>query len=245
MQLYNHFRNNRPHNLRNRSKRNHAGTTRKEKYKLGEDESSRKSRYGLDRVLAISDGVFAFAITLLVLDLVVPVLSSGATSADLGQALSRENASFVSYLISFFIAGIWWTAHNRNFSFLRTVDSRLRWLNLLFLLWIALLPFFTKILDQYTSLQLAVVLYAFDQAGAGFFMTLSWWYSSRNHRLIDKSLEDKEIRYITLRNAVAPISFIISMGLSFFGALVAFISWFAMIPALILIRRSEQRIGHE
>ena len=95
-----------------------------------EDESSRR-RYGLDRILAISDGVFAFAVTLLVLDLFVPVLSSGATSGDLGQALSKEYASFVSYLLSFFIAGVWWNAHHRNFSFLRYTDSRLRWLRAL------------------------------------------------------------------------------------------------------------------
>jgi TMEM175 potassium channel family protein len=205
-----------------------------------EDESSRR-RYSLDRILAISDGVFAFAITLLVLDLFVPILSSGATSADLGQALSKENTSFVSYLLSFFIAGVWWNAHNRNFSFLRDADSRLRWLNLLFLLWIALLPFFTKILDQYINLQLAIVLYAFDQAGAGFFMTLSWWYSSRNHRLVDRTLKERTIKYITMRNAVAPVSFIVSMGLSFFGVIVAFVSWFAMIPALMMLRRLERR----
>ncbi len=204
-----------------------------------EDEAGRR-KYSLDRVLAISDGVFAFAVTLLVLDLFVPSLSSGATSADLGQALSKESIGFVSYLLSFFIAGVWWNAHNRNFSFIRFADSRLRWFNLLFLLWIALLPFFTKILNQYVNLQLAVVLYAFDQAGAGFFMTLTWWYSSRNHRLIDKTMDDRTIRYITLRNGVAPLSFVISMGLSLFGALVAFVSWFAMVPALVALHRMER-----
>jgi uncharacterized membrane protein len=205
------------------------------------DESDGRRRYSLDRVLAISDGVFAFAITLLVLDLFVPVLLPGATSADLGQALSKEYVSFVSYLLSFFIAGVWWNAHNRNFGFIRSADSTLRWLNLMFLVWIALLPFFTKILNQYGNLQLAVVLYAFDQAGAGLFMTLSWWYSSRKHRLIDKTLKDRTIKYITLRNAIPVLSFVISMGLSFFGAIVAFASWFAMIPALMLTRRFERR----
>lgn len=207
---------------------------------MNEEEGSSR-RYSLDRILAISDGVFAFAVTLLVLDLFVPVLSSGATSGDLGQALSKEYPSFVSYLLSFFIAGIWWNAHNRNFSFLRDADSRLRWLNLLFLIWIALLPFFTKILNQYGNLQLAVVLYAFDQAGAGSFMTLSWWYSSRNHRLVDRSLKDRTIKYITLRNASAPLFFIISIGLSFFGAIVAFVSWLGMIPTLMLLRHLERR----
>ncbi len=107
-----------------------------------EDESSERRRYGLDQLLAISDGVFAFAATLLVLDLAVPVLSQGASSADLSEALSKEYINFLSFLLSFYIVGIWWTSHHRNFSKIRNSDVTLRWLNLMFLLWIALLPFF-------------------------------------------------------------------------------------------------------
>jgi uncharacterized membrane protein len=210
-----------------------------------EDESSERSGYGLDRVLAISDGVFAFAVTLLVLDLVVPVLSPGASSADLWQALSKEYVGFFNYLISFFIAGLWWNAHNRNFRRIRNCDSTLRWLNLLFLLWIALLPFFTKILDQYHTLQIAVVLYATDQAAAGIFMTLSWWYASKNHRLVDRNLKESAIRSRLLTNAVAPLFFIISMGISFVGPTIATYSWFAMFPVLILTHRLELKSEKE
>jgi uncharacterized membrane protein len=206
-----------------------------------EDESSERCGYGVDRVLAISDGVFAFAVTLLVLDLVVPVLTPTASSADLWQALSKEYVSFLSYLTSFFIAGIWWNAHNRNFRHIRNSDSTLRWLNLLFLLWIALLPFFTKILDQYNTLQIAVVLYATDQAAAGIFMSLSWWYASRNHRLVDRNLKKSAIRSRLLSNAVAPLFFIISMGISFIGPIIATYSWFAMFPVLIVMHRLERK----
>ncbi len=205
-----------------------------------EDESGKRRGYGLDRVLAISDGVFAFAVTLLVLDLAVPVLSTGASSADLWQALSKEWVSFLSYLFSFFIAGLWWNAHNRNFRHIRNSDSTLRWLNLLFLLWIALLPFFTKILDQYNTLQTAVVLYATDQAAAGIFMTLSWWYASRNHRLVDKNLKKSVMRSRLLTNAVAPFFFIISIGISFVSPVIATYSWFAMFPVLFLVHRLER-----
>ena len=68
-------------------------------------ESSKQRGYRLDRVLALSDGVFAFAVTLLVLDLVVPALPSGASSIDLWQGLSKEYLSFINYILSFFIAG--------------------------------------------------------------------------------------------------------------------------------------------
>jgi uncharacterized membrane protein len=206
-----------------------------------EDESSKRSGYRLDRLLALSDGVFAFAVTLLVLDLAVPVLSPGASSADLWQALSKEWVSFFNYLISFFIAGLWWNAHNRNFRRIRNSDSTLRWLNLLFLLWIALLPFFTKILDEYNTLQISVVLYATDQAAAGIFMSLSWWYASRNHRLVDKNLKKSVIRSRLLTNTVAPFFFIISIGISFISPVIATYFWFAMFPVLFLMHRLERK----
>jgi uncharacterized membrane protein len=76
-----------------------------------EDESIRRQGYGLDRTLAISDGVFAFAVTLLVLDLIVPILSPGASSIDLWNALSGEHISFLGFIFSLLIAGIWWNEH--------------------------------------------------------------------------------------------------------------------------------------
>ena len=179
--------------------------------------------------------------TLLVLDLVVPVLSPGATSVDLLRALSKEYVSFLSYLFSFFIAGLWWSAHNRNFSHIRNSDSTLGWLNLLFLLWIALLPFFTKILDQYNTVQLAVVLYAISQAAAGIFMSLLWWYASKNHHLVDRNLKKSTIRNRLLANTVTPLFFIISIGVSFLSPVIATLFWFTMFPVIMIVHRLERK----
>ena len=213
---------------------------------MAEENESKKSRgYRLDRVLALSDGVFAFAVTLLVLDLVVPSLLPGASSMDLWQGLSKEYISFFNYILSFFIAGVWWNGHNRNFAHIRDSNATLRMLNLFFLLWIALLPFFTKILDQYHSLQLSVALYAMDQAAAGLFLTITWWYASRNNRLIDKDMSKTEIRFGTLRNIIVPIFFIISIGLSFVDSNVATFSWYGLIPIYIIVLRLEPRSGRK
>jgi uncharacterized membrane protein len=209
------------------------------------DESIRRHGYGLDRTLAISDGIFAFAVTLLVLDLIVPTLSPGASSIDLWNALSGEYISFLSYIFSFLIAGIWWNGHLRNFEHIRSSNSTLRWLNLLFLLWIALLPFFTKIVSQYNNLQLGVVLYAIDQASAGIFLTLTWLYASTNHRLIDKNMKESAIRFSTLRNAIAPTFFIGSMGISFLSPSIAILSWYVMIPPFVIVLRLEQKSEKE
>jgi uncharacterized membrane protein len=110
-----------------------------------------------------------------------------------------------------------------------------------FLIWIALLPFFTKILDQYHSLQLSVALYATDQAAAGLFLTLIWLYASRNNRLIDKNMKKTAIRFSTIRNIITPIFFIISIGISFIDTNVASFSWYGLIPIFIIVLRVEQR----
>jgi uncharacterized membrane protein len=206
-----------------------------------EDESSKRIGYRVDRVLALSDGVFAFAITLLVLDLVVPALSPGASSVDLWQGLAKEYISFINYILSFFIAAIWWNSHHRNFEHIRDSNTTLRMLNMFFLIWIATLPFFTKILDQYHSLQLSVAIYAIDQAAAGFSLTLIWLYASRNNHMIDRNMKKTAIRFQTIRNVITPIFFVISIGISFIDTNLASFSWYGIIPLFIIVIQLEQR----
>ena len=204
---------------------------------MSEKNESKDSGYGINRVLALTDGVFAIAATLLVIELVVPTLSAGASSADLWNAISGELHVFLAYLLSFFILGVWWNAHHRHYSLIRDTDWTLRWLNLLLLLWIALLPFFTKILAEYGDLQAALALYSLNQAAAGLFLTLSWIYASRNHRLIDKDVPDKTIRLTLIRSSTAPILFFVSIGVSFINPILTYISWFGLVPIVILLYR--------
>ncbi len=207
---------------------------------MAEEDEKGETEHRLDRTLAISDGVFAFAITLLVLDLTVPTITN-ASSADLLNALSTDYIAFFAYALSFLIACIWWNAHHRNFEHIRHSDSTLRWLNLFFLLWIALLPFFTKILSQYENVPLGVILYAVDQAAAGIFLTLIWVYASHNHRLIDKDMKETTIQYATIRNMVAPIFFLASIGIAFVSPFLATFFWVGMFPVLFIIRHFERK----
>jgi uncharacterized membrane protein len=137
-----------------------------------EDESGADFRYGINRILALTDGVFAFVVTLLVLDLIAPSLPPGSTSFDLWEALSSEQIRFLDYGISFLIAGAWWNSHHRVFHYVRESNGTLQSLNLFFLLWITLLPFFTRVFSENSTIQLGYVLYAIDQAAAGFTMAL-------------------------------------------------------------------------
>jgi uncharacterized membrane protein len=208
---------------------------------MGEKDESKDAGYGITRILALTDGVFGIAATLLVIELVVPTLSAGATSADLWNALAGESHTFLAYLLSFFILGVWWNAHHRHYGLIRDTDWTLRWLNLLLLLWIALLPFFTKILAEYGDLQVALALYSLDQAAAGLFLTLSWIYASRNHRLIDKDVPERTIRLTLIRSSTAPLLFFVSIGVSFIDPILTYISWFGLVPIIIILYRFRQK----
>lgn len=201
-----------------------------------DEESGSKRQYGLDRVLGFSDGVFAFAITLLVLDLVVPQLAKGAPATEVPGLLFQELQSFINYFLSFFIVGVWWNAHHSMFSRIKRSNGTLNWLNLLFLLWISLTPFFTKLLDSYGIIQFTVVLYALEQAAAGGFLTLTWSYAS-THQLEDKGLSESEKRRILTRVSIPPAVFLLSIGVSFVSPTAATFSWLLMIPPLFIVHR--------
>ena len=99
------------------------------------------------RVEAFSDGVFAIAITLLILDVHVPSASQG----NLGAALIRQWPTYVAYLISFAFIGIMWVNHHRLFNHIRRSDNRLLFLNLLLLLGVTVVPFPTALLAAHAD----------------------------------------------------------------------------------------------
>lgn len=114
------------------------------------------------RIVAFSDGVFAIAITLLVLQLgVKPNIAHG----DLGRALFDERQDLFAYAISFAVIGRFWLVHHRFFGDVTGFDGRLIVLNLFYLAWIVLIPFSSQILGDYGGAEAAVILYAANLVG--------------------------------------------------------------------------------
>jgi uncharacterized membrane protein len=113
----------------------------------------------LDRVGAFSDGVFAIAITLLVLNIDVPHVAG----ADLGAAISDLSDDFVAYGIGFAVIGLFWYEHHLLFSSLGRTTGRLVLFNTMLLASIGLMPFTTAVLGRYDE-PVAIALYAVNVA---------------------------------------------------------------------------------
>lgn len=135
---------------------------------------------GYERTIAFSDGVFAIAITLLVLGLEVPDVPEGAS---LGDALRELDGQVWSYFVGFAVIGSFWLAHHRFFDVLRRFDSTLLVLNLAFLSLISLMPFTTGVFGRYTAEEVAVILYAANVVAASAVDTAMLWVAQRRELL--------------------------------------------------------------
>ena len=133
--------------------------------------------FGTERLLAFSDGVFAVAITLLVIDLRLPDDVARGDAA-LFQALRQMQPKFVVFVFTFLVVGLNWLAHHRKFSLIRTVDERMLWLNLLYLMTLCLVPFVTSVLSGHGGRD-AFVLYAIVLAAVSALSTLLTAYGVR------------------------------------------------------------------
>ena len=122
------------------------------RYERGTEEFS--------RVLAFSDGLFAIAITLLVLALAVPDLRDPDSTRELLRSLHELRPEFLSFVISFAVIGRYWVAHHQFFARLGAIDGGLLSINLLYLAFVAFLPFPTDLLGNYFDNPVAVSVYA-------------------------------------------------------------------------------------
>lgn len=186
---------------------------------LGE---GREQAYSLGRILAISDGVFAFALTLLVVQLSVPDLGSHDS---LGSRLLEQTPTYFSYALSFAVIATTWYGHHSNFKYIRRSDGWLVALNFGSLLLIAILPFPTAVLGHNGHDPVAAVIYAVTIALTGLFGAAVWWHATHRRRLVRSDLQDRVVRLRTYRTLTVPTVFLISIPIAAWRPEVAEIGW--------------------
>jgi uncharacterized membrane protein len=127
-----------------------------------------------ERHAALSDGIFAVAMTLLVLDLHVPAREAVHAGADLRQALFMLAPQFVAYLMSFITLGIFWVGQQTQLNHLVRTDRSLTWIHLLFLFAVSMMPFSTHLLAEFISYRTALVGYWLNILVLGAVLCFSW-----------------------------------------------------------------------
>lgn len=179
------------------------------------------------RLEAFSDGVFAIAITLLVLEIKVPPPDTA-----LGAELLQLWPSYLAYVVSFLVIGAIWINHHAMFRHIVRVDGTLLLLNVLHLMLIAFLPFPTAVLAEAfhrgTDEPVAAAFYGGILTAIGIFVNAMWRYAAIGHRLLDPHLTAKKARQIGRRFLIGPSVYAIATVV----ALVA--PWLALLIFVLL-----------
>jgi uncharacterized membrane protein len=184
-----------------------------------------------NRLEAFSDGVFAVAITLLVLNLQVPQINS---VSELVPRLSELWPKLLSYALSFVLVGIYWVAHHNTFHYIQRSDRNLLWLNILLLMCIVFLPFPTALLGQYPEQQVSVIIYAGTLVATGLVLQLLWWYATSGHRLVDRNIDPRLVQRATRRNLTAPLLYLLAIGISVFSVQASLVL-FILVPVYYIL----------
>jgi uncharacterized membrane protein len=185
----------------------------------------------LERLIFLSDGVFAIAMTLLAVNLALPEIISGSTP-DLGQRLLALGPRYFSYALSFLVIASYWRSDQKTFQHIVRLDSRFIWLNLVLLLCIAFLPFPTSVMGNNSEDVAAVTLYAGTLAATGLVLPAMWVYAATSRRLIGSQMSPRKIHYYLARAGCAPLIFLISIGIAQVNVSAAKYSWLAIAAVL-------------
>jgi len=163
-----------------------------------------------ERMAALSDGVFAFALTVLVLDLHLPQTTGIHSEGELWHALTLMTPSIVMYLMSFLTLGIFWNGQQTQMNFLARCDRDLTWMYLAFLFAVTLLPFSTKLLAAFIAYRTALVVYWLNILLLGGMLYLCWRYANRAG-LIKEDTPKEFRRAIRRRVVIAQTSYAAGM----------------------------------
>jgi uncharacterized membrane protein len=193
-------------------------------------EARHRDAWGIEfsRIVAFSDGVFAIAITLLVLQINVPAHPPAGDT--LFDEILDTHRDFIAYGISFAVLGKLWLAHHRFFAAVERFDPVLMGLNLLYLAWVVLVPFTSEVLGDYGDDSTGVILYAAIMAAVTITFQVQIVYAYRK-QMIRSEMREYERQYVGAANFAIAAVFLLSIPVALVSPLVATVMWLLVFVA--------------
>jgi uncharacterized membrane protein len=193
-------------------------------------QGSARFRWGRDdveftRIVAFSDGVFAIAITLLVLNIHIP--QHLAPGQSLGDALSDQKGNFFAYALSFAVIARLWLVHHRFCGEITHFDGNLMGLNLIYLGFVVLVPFTSDVLGNHGGISEAVIVYAIDLALVNFIGAWMFLYAARAGLTVERFVRYVE-NPLRLRNVIGGLVFALSIPVALVSPTAATLMWVAL-----------------
>lgn len=175
-----------------------------------------------NNIKALSDGMFGFAMTLLVVELSVPMVSKLKAAEELGGMLLELWPKFFAFVIGFLVLSLLWFIHTNQFLYIKRSNSIFSWINIILLMLVVLVPFSTALIGEYHIYsKVAVIFYGANGFLGMLMLNIIWWYATKNKRLIDRKVEPKTIKQFQIKILIGALTFIPAIALSFINPLIS------------------------
>ncbi|HXW99453.1 MAG TPA: TMEM175 family protein [Methanomicrobiales archaeon] len=202
-----------------------------------EDSASRPIRleFGKGRVESLTDGIFAFGMTLLVLGVGYPISVQSFSKMPVDQILIASIPYFVLYMVSFLILAAFWVSHHVQFHHLKFIDRTALWLNILSLMFVAFVPFTSSLAGFFYTSRLAAAVFEVHLLVIGLLYHVQWRYATHGHRLVDPRLDPSIIGRISGASLVIPAFSVAGLLLAIAGLGESIFVYF-LVPVVLWIQ---------
>lgn len=204
-----------------------------------------KTEFQVERIAFFSDAVFAIAITLLIIEIKVPELhEQEITDKALLHGLLATIPKMIGFIVSFFVISLYWMSHHRLFRYIVTYNQKFLWRNILFLLFIVIMPFSTAVYSEYSrpTLHTPLILYSVNICCCGLYSYLLWRTAANPKYHLSQGITHAVEKYNRVRALMVPALFLLVALVSFINPVIAyFIPPFLPFATQIVKRRYHKK----
>ncbi|QPM68519.1 TMEM175 family protein [Atribacter laminatus] len=155
------------------------------------EKTPQKNKFFLasDRIQALTDGIFAIAMTLMVLSIDLPKSVDEIDPNSLGKYLLSLKPDFIHYAMSFILLALFWVDHHQQFYYIKKINRKILWINIFNLLFVALFPFSTSLMGDYPNQPVAAVFFISNLLLISLFLSWNWSAATSHSDLVDPNLD--------------------------------------------------------
>jgi uncharacterized membrane protein len=193
-----------------------------------------KFEIGKNRIEALSDGIFAIVMTLLILELRVPNLPPSAPNLEVAPALITLWPKFASYIVTFVSLGFFWVGHHLMYHVIRRADRTLLWLNIFFFMFVSLLPFSTSVLNAFPRAFVAPLFFGGNLAVIGWILFFQWSYANSQPDMLADFVSAEYRKTVSSRMLIVPVATTLTAVICFWSVGISLTIYLLLLPLYML-----------
>lgn len=187
-----------------------------------------------ERLNALADGVFAIVMTLLVLELGAPVAQGITHNSGLLKKLMEMWPEFLIYVLSFMVLGVFWVIHHSIYAFVKRYDTTLVWLNIVFLMFVSLIPFSTALVGKNGFITVTAVIYGINMLSLFNLGLATFTFTTGKRRLVGEDYDPQIIKGAKLMGLVYTLIMVPAIGIAIINPKISFLIYALLVSAFIL-----------